>query len=359
MTHDISGAFTPSDFIVRFSIMLLFDKFVKIRLSRHRSCVFSILSKNTTYTIYIIVAVALWGMTPSVFSQQYSSTAQNFGGNSGDSLFREMLYTVESCVQISTSIRQQISLFGLEQNGTGYYCEVKETDPRQFGLNSSDVQFRLELNMPSANEDNSTNIAQNTLLIVCDKESLWRHTTINGENKLEKIELQPFLDAIKRSGRPDIPIKMNEIYGLGGMGGMLRELQRKYDFQADVEDVQISEKRETFVATKISGKLKTDELEKLTVDSKGKKTSVPVQIPTHLEIYVRSNNFFPYRIDYFRSKDGSEQNKRPFSRTEYYETKLNAGDIGPEMFIYRPDITSTDVIQKSIERLLGPVTVTP
>ena|GEM_PF-4019012 len=329
--------------------MFIFGKFDKIGRAWNQLKFFSILLIFLLYFCCLSYFSLTWHVSP-VLAQQ-PAPDQRYGTMTGDSLFREMLYSVESCVQISTNIRHQINLFGIEMTGSGKYLEVKQNDSSRYGVDGTGIQFRLELLIQPKPEENRT-IPPSNLTVVCDKQYVWKFTSINGQNELSQIEVKTVLEAMKRSGRVDIPAEAGSFYGLGGMAGMLREIQRRYEFTKPPTEEKIVDKFGTATVLKIRGLLKSAELKRLTTSQDGKKQTVPEQCPTCIDICVNSNTFFPFRIDYFQTKDGSEPKSAHFARTEYYDTQLNSGEISNEVFIYRPEAIPRKDTDEYIKQLL-------
>ena len=341
--------------------MVIFVKFIKIRRFLKSSWDYLFFSKKSINISQLIFAVCLFQFSyiPVSPAQQYSNVIskysaplQNQQANQGESLFREMLYTVESCVQISTNIRQQIQFLGFEQVGAGKYLEVKQNEIRRINMNDLGVLFRLELSLQTKMNQGEEPQTDN-LLVVCDKQYVWKDTLINHHSQCERVEVGIVFDAMKAANLTGMPLEATSLSGLGGIAGMLREIQSQYDIIPSVEEIQIQDQLNTLDTLKIRVMLKKHILERWIGTDEGKKQSVPEQIPTWIDIYVRKSNYFPYRIDYFWTKDGSEPKKDRFCRMEFFNTTLNSGEISFEEFIYRSEIPHKDTTAQYIEKLLN------
>lgn len=340
--------------------MLIFVKFVKIRriLKTDQDYLFFSTKFVKTYIFTLSFCFFLFFHFAYVHAQQYSNTLQKYTApmqerqiNPGESLFREMLYTVESCVQISTDIRQQIQFMGFEQVGAGKYLEVKQNELRRINMNDPGIYFKLEMSLQTK-MNHGEEAQTDNLLIVCDKQYVWKDTLIGGNAACERVEVGLVFEAMRATDMTELPMEVISLNGLGGLAGMIRGIQNRYEMLDSVEEIQVQDHLSTLDTVKIRALLKKSTLEELTGAKEGKKLSIPEQIPTCIDIYVRKNNYFPYRIDYFWTKDGSEPKNERFCRMEFYNTTLNSGEISFEEFTYRSAIPHRDTTQEYIEKLL-------
>ncbi|MCL2346778.1 MAG: hypothetical protein FWC50_00815 [Planctomycetaceae bacterium] len=277
---------------------------------------------------------------------------------SGDALFREMLSSVEGEISISTNIRVQLNMFDKEFTGSGSYQEMKT--PELYGKGTTRFRLELQIQPPASqtpehqNAGNGQNNIQNSLTIVCDKSYIHKYTCIEGEKTLERIEIAPLMKAVGTNEQNDIPTEISAMCHLGGMAGMLREVRNQYDFTDTPIRTQINEKNGAVGVWKIRGRLKPALIQQFLVHANGKKTKIPEQIPTCIDIYIGVEDRFPFRLDYFWTADGSEPTGEPFASLLYYNMILHDGNIAPGTFEYLPseNIHPIDVTDQAIERIL-------
>ena len=287
------------------------------------------------------------------FSQE-SMLSSSSGKRSGDALFREMLSSVEGAISISTNIRVQLSLFDKEFIGSGSYQEMKT--PELYGKGTTRFRLELQIQAPagSASANHNAGNERNSLTIVCDKSYIHKYTSIEGEKNLERIEIAPLMKAIGADEKNDVSAEIGAMCYLGGMAGMLREVRNQYDFTDAPIQTQINEKNGSIGVWKIRGRLKPALLQQFLVDADGRKTKIPAQIPTCIDIYIGLEDRFPFRLDYFWTADGSEPTGEHFASLLYYNMVLHDGNIAPGTFEYLPseNIHPVDVTDQTIERIL-------
>jgi len=349
--------------IVRHSVPLIFGKFDKYYRMKSKVRIYSLCFFYFAFSAWFIclffspqklfLQYSAWPFLREAFSQE-SGLPPSSGKRSGDALFREMLSSVEGTISISTNIRVQLNLFDKEFVGSGSYQEMKT--PELYGKGTT--CFRLELQLqPQTGQtpaNQSTGNAQNSLTIVCDKSYIYKYTCVEGEKKLERIEIAPLVKAVDADEKNDLPTEIGAMCSLGGMAGMLQEVRNQYDFIDAPIQTQINEKNGSVGVWKIRGRLKPALLQKFLVDANGKKTQVPEQIPTCIDIYVGLEDRFPFRLDYFWTADGSEPTGEHFASLLYYNMVLHDGNIAPGTFEYLPseNIHPVDVTDQTIERIL-------
>jgi hypothetical protein len=273
------------------------------------------------------------------------------GSGETDSLYREMLSSVEGAISISANVRQQIRLFGQEYNASGTYNELKPKDLRGKGA----VRFRLDMKVQPPGNAKEANVG-NSLTIVCDNtyNYIYRYFSIEEENRLEMIEIKRLVEAIEKQGRNDIPTEVGSMFGLGGLAGMLHEMRNRYDFNIGPMSTQIQEKNSAIGVWKIRGQLKPGIVTSLTQEVAGKKLQIPKHTPTTIDIYIGVDDRFPYRFDYFWTPDGAESTSEPFAYLLFYNLILHDYNISETIFDYRPpaSIPSDDVTDRMIMQML-------
>ena len=301
------------------------------------------------FALFFFVSISLCQEEQTHAQTGYSPLATNSGET--DSLYREMLSSVEGAISISASVRQQIRMFDQEYTASGEYYELKTTELRGKGA----VRFRLDMNV-QALADAKEDHPGNSLTIVCDKtyNNIYRHFSVEGENRWEKIEIKRLLEAIEKQGRSDIPTEVGSMFGLGGLAGMLREMRKQYDFNVNPVTTQIQEKKSTMAVRKIQGRLKPEIVTALTAEVSGKKQPIPKHTPTTIDIFIGVDDRFPYRFDYFWTADGSESTGEPFASLLFYNLILHDRNISETIFDYLPpgNISPVDVTDQVMNQML-------
>ena len=267
-------------------------------------------------------------------------------------LYYEMLFSVEGANAISASVRQNIRLFNQEFNTYGTYNELKSDDPR----GNVPARFRLEVKVQTTQDTRDVK-SPNTLTIVCENtyNYIYRYLSLEGEKRLERIEIKRVVDAIEKLGRDDIPTEVGSLFGVGGLAGMLREMKNRYDFNTAPVKTQIQEKNSATIVWKIRGRLKPEIVAKLTEDVAGKKHVIPQHTPTAIDIYVGIEDRFPYRFDYFWTPDGGKSTDEPFAYLVFYNLILHTRSISASTFDYLPpeNIPVDDVTDQVILQIMA------
>ena len=278
-----------------------------------------------------------------------------------DTVYRDMLFAVEGAISISADVRQQIRMFGQDYKASGTYDELKPTE--KWGTGNEVVRFRLKMRVksPADADDMADTNPHNSLLIVCDKDnSICRYLTLEGEKRLERIDANRVVEAIKKQGRKDIPTEVGSMFGLGGLAGMLFEMQNRYDFNDESIRTQINEKNgheksKPIDVWKIHGRLKPEIVGKLTAEVAGRKQAIPKHTPTAIDIYIGMGDRFPYRFDYYWTSDGTETNGDPFAYLLFYNIELHTRkNISDDIFDFRPpgNISPQDITDQIVNHLL-------
>ena len=304
------------------------------------------------FVFLIILILPGW----QVFAQNgFSSLSVNSGKT--DSLYDEMIFSVEVANCITASVRQTIRLFGQEYHAYGTYNELKPTELRGHVA----TRFRLDIKVQTSNDNGDTK-SQNSLTVVCDNtyNYIYRFLSIEGETRLERIEIKRVVEAIEKLGCNDMPTEVGSLYAMGGLAGMLREMRNRYDFNTAPIMTNIPEKNSTVGAWKIRGRLKPEIVATLTGEGSGKKQTIPIHTPTTIDISIGVDDRFPYRIDYFWTPDGAESTDEPFAYLVFYNLILHTRSISDSIFDYRPpeNILEVDVTEQVIYQMMATANAT-
>ena len=310
---------------------------------------------RTSLALLLIVCCLFFcklGNVIQVFAQSVGLLSSSEGRGQADSLYREMLSSVEGATSISASVRQQLSLFGQEFIATGGYHELKTPELR--GRKKA-TRFRLELTIPSPAGSQDSN-SPNSLTIARDNtyQYIYRYTSIEGEKRLEKIDVKRLTETLEKQEHYAGPAEVGSMFGLGGLAGMLHSIRSQYDFVDAPVQTQINEKNGSIAVWKIRGRLKPEVVSALTGAANGSKSVIPRHTPTAIDIYVGVEDRFPFRFDYFWAADGSENGAENFGYLMFYNRVLHDRNISETIFDYQPsdNILPDEVTDRVIQRLL-------
>ncbi|MDR1382696.1 MAG: hypothetical protein LBJ67_02435 [Planctomycetaceae bacterium] len=315
------------------------------------------LNKKTTFLIYaaLFFCVVYFTQTGTkgklIFAQNIALTSQTEPQGEADSLFREMLSSVEGAISVSASIRQQINLFGTEFHGLGSYHELKT--PELHGKEMTRFRLELQIQSPATAKEVGS---PNSITIVCDRtyKYIYRYISLEDEKFLERIEIKRLTDALEATRRSDIPMEVGSMFGLGGLAGMLREMRKRYDFLETPIRTQIGEENNKINVRKIRGQLKPALAKSLTETvANAKKQKIPNHIPTTIDVFIGDDDRFPFRFDYFWTADASPPSAERFGYLLFYNQVLH-DPISETMFDYFPseNLSPTDVTDQVISRML-------
>jgi len=300
-----------------------------------------------TIFLFCLIYFVFFTNTNRLFAQNIASPSLG----DADSLFREMLSSVEGAISISASIRQQINMFGTEFHGSGAYHELKT--PEIHGKEMTRFRVELQIQSPATSKEVGN---PNSLTIVCDRtyQYIYRYISLENEKRLERIEIKRLTDALEAAHRSDLPTEVGSMFGLGGLAGMLREIRNQYDFTESPVRTQIGEGNSTINVRKIRGQLKPKIVEQLTAAVNGKKQKIPNHIPTTLDIFIGDDDRFPFRFDYYWTSDASPATGERFGYLLFYNQVLH-DPISETMFDYFPseNLSPVDVTDGVIGEILG------
>ena len=285
------------------------------------------------------------------FSQQSTQSLPLEQHGETDALYREMLSSIESAISISANIRLNLRLFDQDFSASGTYHELKTPELRQENATRFRLDIQIQTPVETAEADDN-----NTLTIVCDNtyKYIYRFMSIEGQKKLELIDIKRLTEAIEKDGRQALPTEVGSMFGLGGLAGMLRSLRKQYDFLTPPMRSQINEKNGTVDVWKIQGRLKPEILSSLTVDAEGNHRSLPPQLPLAIDIYIGVEDRFPFRFDYFQPMKGTNEVGERFGYLLFYNRVMQDHGVSEANFDYQPsdNILSTDITDAVINRML-------
>lgn len=269
---------------------------------------------------------------------------------------------------ISAELSLKMTLFDEEYVGSGRYEELAAPKNRRTAggfdpLSAS--QFRLHIKMsPPASAALSQEIDDNILEIVCDQNSLWTYTLIEGEQRLSEInltEMAGYLGQLNDSEREKLaasgvtfPASMGNFPALGGIAGTLVSLENWYDF--DPVPAKIFFNAGTFPVWKITGRMKSERLEsarkKLSGGDRRLDDGRTAHLPDGVEVYIGQKTPFPFRIVYFSVTNEEKALHKPLVTVDFARVYENVPSVKSSNFIYAPKINFDRITKQYLQQLI-------
>ena len=281
---------------------------------------------------------------------------------------------IEKLKSVTAKIGVQVSIGKVEVEGNGKYEELflksDDSQPRARAFCYGGVSlFRLHLEIPRTGEWTSENLEDNVLDIVCDKNTLWNYTSIEGEKRLTELKLGEMAAILMQAcenpqQRENLelnlitfPSPLSGFPGLGGITGTLRRLTAWYEFPDEADSVTLRGKNGSLRAWRLTGTLKPEAyaktVENLLGTNTGSRKKYMDQFPSVVEVYISQQLEFPYRFCYYSTPEAGSKKRRKlvtFDLTDVYENHFS---VVPENFVYTPGgLNSTDVTHSYIETLI-------
>ena len=161
---------------------------------------------------------------------------------SGKDLLRKTIQRLEGLTSISAKMDMKLFAEGQVFEGTGKYEELSQKESDSLGRERSacyrgTTLFRLHVSFPrlTTGED-LANREENVLDIVCDRNSLWTYTSVEGEKRLTEVNLSEMASVLQQAVEDEVereeilanemtlPTPLSGFPGLGGMAGALRRI---------------------------------------------------------------------------------------------------------------------------------------
>jgi hypothetical protein len=262
--------------------------------------------------------------------------------SSGDSLVRYVLAAVDAQPSVSARLRFRVDLMGRTSEGTGIYLQQGRGAERQ---------LRLDLNLQTA-------ALTSRLRQVCDGSALWILQELADERTLARVDV-----ARLRRARPKSPAAAPDPAGwlaLGGLPKLLVSLDEAFCF-GPVSESRLDDLRVWTVV----GLWEPARLVQLLPDQKeAMESGKPVdyarlspQLPSSVVLHVGHDDFFPYRLEYWRARPGEADDAaggrgRLLAVMELFEVRVG-GPIDAAQFAVQPptDLTPSDRTPELLERL--------
>ena len=237
--------------------------------------------------------------------------------------------TIESDIRIETYVD------GKEYTARGRYEEqsLSGVAPGTFLRSMYRLEIFFSMNSPVASGS-----GPNIMTLVChpsedrDRNQIVRYTSIEGDQKFSTIDLAKLEERLKAANQEAVFAQVSEVRNLGGLAGMMRQIQRFYEFAAPTQENLQDE--ETVATLKLAGTLRSiyykDMLKRF--GGLNKKGQYPADFPSDIEVWLALHNDFPYKIRYLRRTSEKSSQKEPLFQETFYNVNVNGTPIPAARF---------------------------
>lgn len=238
------------------------------------------------------ITSAAGGRKPSTSATERSDDGQKLIARAAGKVFRYQ--------SLSARIRLRVHL--LEQNlvGTGRYFQL-----------GSDAEKLVRLDLKIRASDRETRLQQ-----VCDGRNLWVYQDMPSltapdqrQATVSRVDLRQIRAMIQRQGSSPANMLSPDQLTEGGLANLLNQLNANFDFQ------QVSKSTLSGLPMwTVRGGWKPDRLARILPQPKGaipageraSHDALPDHVPNVVAVCLGREDLFPYRIEYFRVKVGSD-----------------------------------------------------
>ena len=328
----------------------------------------------TVITVLTLVAACLTHDFRRARHLMATGQTPEIGSSEAAAIIERTVGRIEKLKSVTAKIDMRVHVGKVSVDGSGKYEElfVPSNDSGQrsrtlcYGGTSL---FRLHLELPRHAEAAAEKGEDNILDIVCDKNTLWTYTSVEGDQRLTELKLGEMAAILAQAvesgeareellaGRLSLPTPLAGFPGLGGITGVLRSLATCYDFPDEAETVSLKGRNGSLRTWRLSGRLKPEIYEKsmksLLERKAGDRKNYLDQFPCLVEIYISQQYEFPYRIVYYSAPEMNDKKKTKLVTLDLTDVYEDHFSVVPENFIYSPgSLTSTDVTHSYIEKLI-------
>lgn len=249
--------------------------------------------------------------------------------SSGDALLRHVIAAVDSQTSISAKVRQRIDLLGHPLIGSGIYLQQGRGPTRA---------LRFDLNLQTGEKLAS-------MQQISDGKELWISEEVGSHTRLSRVDVARLARA-----RPRSPLPPNAWLALGGLPKLLSGIEGSFQFgtvaESRLEDLPVWTIEGTWNRARLV-QLLGDQKEAIEAGQPADLSKLPPNLPDRVVLHVGCDDFFPYRIEYWRAaassaagdaKAGAEDVGRMIVLMELYEVRLGA-TINPQEFAFKRGAT--------------------
>ncbi len=271
--------------------------------------------------------------------------------------------TIEQLPSFSTEIQLELHLFNEIYKGTGKYQELSHRTTQKSALtppskenNVYDLKsplkwnsFRLHVKMlpQNAKVNQSNDVNENRLDVVCDQNGVWNYTVIEGQTQLSYLNIEEMAnnlfklntgetEKLQESGI-DKPCVISGFPALGGLSGTLKNLLANYDFEPEITRIPFDGK--DYPAWKLVGTLKKNKMDAI---KKRYEATIATEteyfyefLPVRVEVYIGCNTNFPCQIKYFGLQNQTKELISLLLEINFVLITLNDNSLRPEIFNYQ------------------------
>ena len=205
----------------------------------------------------------------------------------------------------------------------------------------------------------ASNAEPNRMTLVChpaterEGSQVKRYSHVEGIKSFSVIDLTRLEERLRVTNRELFFAQVNEVRNLGGLAGMMRQIDRFYEFSSPTQENLQEE--ETIPVWKLTGRLRSVRHGDLLQQFGGldKRGNYPADFPSDIELYLGRHDDFPYKIRYLRRiSEQSEQKVLLFQET-FFNVVLNGPPIDSTRFVLHPpdDVMGVDATDRFIREL--------
>jgi hypothetical protein len=258
--------------------------------------------------------------------------------SSGDALLRHVITAVDSQASISAKVRHRIDLLGRRLIGSGVYLQQGRGPTRS---------LRFDLNLQTAAKPAS-------MQQISDGKELWISEEAGSSSRLSRVDLARLARA-----RPKSPLPPNAWMALGGLPKLLSGIESSFQFgtvaESRLEELPVWTIEGTWNRARLLQVL-GDQKEAIEAGQPPDLSKLAPNLPDRVVLHVGCDDFFPYRIEYWRATSKSDAKAeaddagRMILLMELYEVRLGA-NINPQEFVFKRGATKpVDRTQEFLDR---------
>jgi hypothetical protein len=220
---------------------------------------------------------------------------------------------------VAAKIRQEVTLFGQRLVGSGVYLEQQMGTQRLLK-----VELRIQVDDRAA-----------SFVVVSDGRFLWTYRKLGDEAKLTRVDVSEAAAALEKAGKLPLEGEAGILWNLGGICGLLRQLDASFDFTS-VQAGFLESPSGRVAVWQLGGQWKPDFLARAFPNQQPDPGKLPEQLPNQVFVTVGQADFFPYAIEYRRrASKGKTPESRPLVTIQLYDVVFDA-PVPQSRFQYQP-----------------------
>lgn len=281
-----------------------------------------------------------------------------FSQGEGDKHIEDSLNILLTASTVECDIRIETFVGGKKYAAVGRYEE--QALPRPARRQSSAFlrsMYRQEIYFPMSTHA-ASNAERNRMTLVCRPGTnggnalLEQYTHIEGVKVFRTVDLTRLEQRIRSANKEAVFAQVSEVRNLGGLSGMMRQINRFYEFSAPV---QVSLPDGEISALKLVGQLRRIYHDDLLARFGGldSRERYPGTFPSNIEIWLGRHDNFPYRIRYLRRLSAESNQQTLLFHEEFFNVIINGAPIPDARFA--PLTIPDDVfsVQDDTDRVIG------